>query len=324
MNHSGSGSFCYRVRADETGRRLDVLLAARLDGPSRSAIAGAIRSGVVLVGGQPRKPGYTVKPGDVISGTLLQPPRSDVEPEPIALDILYQDAALLVVNKPAGMVVHPSPGHDSGTLVNALLYHFPDLEQYGDEEPLRPGIVHRLDKDTTGCIVIAKTGRAHLRLMEQFKERRIRKTYLALVIGRISADTGRIDLPVGRHPRDRKKMSVFSHRGRRALTEWKVRRRFDGATLLELDLKTGRTHQIRVHLASSGHPVVGDPLYGGGGKRLAGTPMQNTHRQMLHAWRLAFSHPLSGQSVSVEAPLPPDMQELLSALGSRLTVDGHF
>jgi 23S rRNA pseudouridine1911/1915/1917 synthase len=172
--------------------------------------------------------------------------------------------------------------------------------------------------------VIAKTGRAHLRLMEQFKERRIRKTYLALVIGRISADTGRIDLPVGRHPRDRKKMSVFSHRGRRALTEWKVRQRFDGATLLELDLKTGRTHQIRVHLASSGHPVVGDPLYGGGGKRLAGTPMQNTHRQMLHAWRLAFSHPLSGQSVSVEAPLPPDMQELLSALGSRLTVDGHF
>ncbi len=324
MNNSGSGPFCYRVRADEAGRRLDVLLAARLNGPSRSAIAGAIRSGAVVVGGGPSKPGYTVKPGDVISGTLPQPPPADLEPEAIDLDILYEDAWLLVVNKPAGMVVHPSPGHSSGTLVNALLYHFPDIEARQDGEIPRPGIVHRLDKDTSGCLLIAKTDRAHVRLTEQFKERRVRKTYLALVVGHLARETGRIEKPVGRHPRDRKKMSVFSHRGRQALTVWKVRRRLPGATLLELDLKTGRTHQIRVHLASLGHPVVGDPLYGGGRKRLAGTVLAEARRQMLHAWHLTFSHPLSVETVSVEAPLPSDMREFLSVIGLRLTADDPF
>lgn len=316
MNNRDSGPFSYRVLPDEIGRRLDVLLAARLNGPSRSAIAGAIRSGAVLVGGQVKKPGYAVRPGDIISGALPEPPPSVFAAEPIELDILYQDSSLLVVNKPAGMVVHPSPGHPGGTLVNALLYHFPDLEQHGDQEAFRPGIVHRLDKDTTGCLVIAKNSRAHLRLAEQFKARQVQKTYLALTIGRLSENTGRIDLPVGRHPRDRKKMSVFSHRGKKALTLWKVRRRLCGATLLEISLKTGRTHQIRVHLAALGHPVAGDPLYGGGQKRLAGTVLQGTNRQMLHAWRLAFSHPVSSQRVSVAAHLPEDMRRLLDKLQS--------
>lgn len=314
MDDRDSGPFSFRVMAGEAGGRLDVLLAARLDGPSRSAVTGAIRSGAVTVGGRVKKPGYTVKPGDVISGTLPKPPRSVFKPEPIELDILYQDPFLLVINKPAGMVVHPSPGHAGGTLVNALLYHFPSLEHQADQDNLRPGIVHRLDKDTTGCLAVAKTSRAHLLLTDQFKERQVQKTYLALTLGNISEDTGRIDLPVGRHPGDRKKMSVFSHRGRQALTLWKVRRRLCGATLLEIYLKTGRTHQIRVHMAALGHPVAGDLLYGGGKKRLTGTALKGARRQMLHAWRLAFRHPVSGQRVSVEAPLPEDMRRLLDDL----------
>lgn len=311
-----SGAFRYRVRTEEAGRRLDIVLAARLDGPSRSAVAGAIRNGAVVVDGRIRKPGYAVRPGEVIHGSLPQPPPADAAPEAIALDILYEDENLLVINKPAGMVVHPSAGHASGTLVNGLLYHYPQMEKQRDGEILRPGIVHRLDKDTSGCLVIAKSGRTRLLLQEQFRARSIRKTYLALVVGRVAGESGRIDSPVGRHPRDRKKMSIFSHRGRPALTLWRVRRRFDGATLLELDLKTGRTHQIRVHLASVGHPVAGDPLYGGC-RRLSGTPLQAARRQMLHAWRLAFTHPLEGRPVSVTAPLPPDMRESLQALASR-------
>ncbi len=308
-----SGAFRYRVRTEEAGRRLDIVLAARLDGPSRSAVAGAIREGAVTVDGRVRKPGYTVRAGEVICGTLPQPPRPDAIAEPIELSILFEDNHLLVVDKPAGMVVHPSAGHFSGTLVNALLHHYPEIEVRRDGEILRPGIVHRLDKDTSGCLVVAKDSRAQQLLQKQFRARRIGKTYLALVVGRVAAGAGRIDRPVGRHPRDRKKMSIFSHRGRPALTLWRVRRRFSHATLLELELKTGRTHQIRVHLASLGHPVAGDPVYGGT-RRLAGTPLEAARRQMLHAWRLAFTHPMEGRPVSVTAPLPPDMRQLLRAL----------
>ncbi len=307
------GAFRYCVRTEEAGRRLDVVLAARLNGPSRSAVAAAIRQGAVTVDGRVRKPGHTVRPGEIIRGALPQPARPDAVAEPIDLTILFEDDRLLVVDKPAGMVVHPSAGHFSGTLVNALLHHYPEIEVRRDGEILRPGIVHRLDKDTSGCLVIAKDSRTQQRLQEQFRARRIRKTYLALVVGRVAADAGRIDLPVGRHPRDRKKMSVFSHRGRPALTLWRVRRRFSCATLLELDLKTGRTHQIRVHLASLGHPVAGDPVYGGV-RRLAATPLQAAGRQMLHAWRLSFSHPQGGTRMSVTAPLPPDMRQLLRTL----------
>ncbi len=308
-----SGAFRYRVRTEEAGRRLDVVLAARLDGPSRSAVAGAIREGTVTVDGRVRKPGHTVRAGEIIRGTLPRPARPDAIAEPIELSILFEDDHLLVVDKPAGMVVHPSAGHFSGTLVNALLHHYPEIEVRRDGEILRPGIVHRLDKDTSGCLVIAKDSRTQQLLQEQFRARRIDKIYLALVVGRVAADAGRIDRPVGRHPRDRKKMSVFSHRGRPALTLWRVRRRFSRATLLELKLKTGRTHQIRVHLASLGHPVAGDPVYGGT-RRLAGTPLESARRQMLHAWRLAFTHPMEGRPVSVTAPLPPDMRQLLRAL----------
>ncbi len=308
-----SGAFRYRVRTEEAGRRLDVVLAARLNGPSRSAVAGAIREGTVTVDGRVRKPGHSVRRGEVIRGTLPQPMRPDAIAEPIELSILFEDDRLLVVDKPAGMVVHPSAGHFSGTLVNALLHHYPEIEVRRDGETLRPGIVHRLDKDTSGCLVIAKDSRTQQLLQEQFRTRRIGKTYLALVVGRMAADAGRIDRPVGRHPRDRKKMSVFSHRGRPALTLWRVRRRFSCATLLELKLMTGRTHQIRVHLASLGHPVAGDPVYGGT-RRLAGTPLETARRQMLHAWRLAFAHPMEGRTVSVTAPPPPDIRQLLQAL----------
>lgn len=241
-------------------------------------------------------------------------------PEPLSLDILFEDPDLLVINKPAGMVVHPAAGHSSGTLVHGILYHCPDLEGIGAER--RPGIVHRLDKDTSGILVVAKNGRAHHDLSRQFKARNIQKFYLALVAGAPKSDRGSIELAVGRHPVERKKMSTRSNRGRDALTLWHIRERFAGATLLDVELKTGRTHQIRVHCQAMGFPIVGDPTYGwkGASKKIAAgnTALQatfkNVKRQMLHAYRLGFSHPIDGRMLSFEAPLPEDMAELLDQL----------
>lgn len=315
------GDFTIIAGSSDAGLRLDVTIARHIPDCSRSRAAILIRQAHVSVQGESRKPGYRVLGGDMIRVALPPPETLSLEPENIPLEILYEDEDLIVVNKPPGMVVHPAPGHFSGTLVNALLYHHPFLEGIGGE--CRPGIVHRLDKDTSGALVVAKNDRTHQHLSSQFKSRRIRKTYLALVWGAPDEASGRITLPIGRHPVERKRMAVNSRRGRPAETRWRVRERFRGLTLLEVDLKTGRTHQIRVHCAAMRHPIVGEPVYckpagrnrrlPEGAKQLAGI-VKGVSRQMLHAWRLGFTHPDSGTFMSFEAPLAPDMRQLVEAV----------
>ncbi|MBU4186274.1 MAG: RluA family pseudouridine synthase, partial [Proteobacteria bacterium] len=232
------------------------------------------------------------------------------EPEPHDIDILYEDTHIIIINKEPGLVVHPAPGHNKGTLVNRLLYHCPELEGIGGK--LRPGIVHRLDKDTSGTMVVAKNDAAHINLAAQFKSRKIKKIYLALVHGVVKSESGSISLPIGRHPSDRKKISTVSRKSRSAKTFWKVIERFNGATFLELDLKTGRTHQIRVHCAAINHPIVGDPVYGG--KKAAKKLPTSVPRQMLHAWQLEFTHPATGEVMSFESPIPQDMEKVIEML----------
>lgn len=308
-------SFDFDAATSEDGQRLDIVIAAHLADCSRSAAGHAIRHGWIRIHGQiQKKAAYRVKAGDIICGHLPTPELPACTPQPIALDILYEDAHLLVINKPAGMVVHPAPGHTCGTLVNALLFHFPQINAQAVENP-RPGIVHRLDKDTSGCLLVAKSQADQFVLSRQFALRQVQKTYLAIVYGRPAGSRGQIDLSVGRHPTDRKKMSIHSPRGRTALTYWKIRERFECAALLQVSIKTGRTHQIRVHLAAVGHSVVGDPVYGARKRKYTSAdPLQTTRRQMLHARRLAFTHPHSGRQLSVSAPLPDDMQRLLEQL----------
>ncbi|MGD8845060.1 MAG: RluA family pseudouridine synthase, partial [Desulfobacteraceae bacterium] len=244
----------------------------------------------------------------------------DLVPEPMALDIIFEDRHLIVINKPAGLVVHPAAGHPSGTLVNAILHHCPDLEGIGGE--MRPGIVHRLDKDTTGIIVVAKTDTALAELSQQFKARSVDKRYCALVHGVPDRDSGTIDLPVGRHPVDRKKMSTLSPRGREALTLWRIKEKFGAVALLDLHLKTGRTHQIRVHCKSMGHPIIGDPVYGprikpsNWAKRdfALYQAVKGADRQMLHAYRVGFVHPVTAEYLHFDAPLPEDMISVIEAL----------
>jgi len=248
----------------------------------------------------------------------------DYKPESIPLNIRYQDSHIIVIDKQPGMVVHPAPGHSSGTLVNALLFHCPDLGAIGGE--IRPGIVHRLDKDTSGIMVVAKDSESQEELARQFKSREVEKKYLALVFGEFKSDKGEINLPIGRHPVDRKRMATTTRKGRAALTVWKVREGFDGISLLELNLKTGRTHQIRVHCYAIGHPVVGDPVYRSRNSinhlkgKLTGRPssiiaaIKSAERQQLHAWRLGLTHPKSGEYMTFEAPLPADMQDLIAKL----------
>jgi 23S rRNA pseudouridine1911/1915/1917 synthase len=303
-------AFSFTVHASEAGMRLDVLLASRPGGISRSLAAQLIDAGHVRVNGVARKPGYRVRGGEVVAGRLPDPQPTGFLPEPIPLHRLYEDADIIVIDKPAGLVVHPAPGHRSGTLVNALLYHCPDLTGIGTE--LRPGIVHRLDKDTSGTLVVAKTAAALEHLAGQFKRRTVRKDYLALVHGEMPAPNGTVRLPIGRHPVDRKRMSTMSRKGREAETEWRVLRTLCGASLLEVGLRTGRTHQIRVHCAAIGHPILGDPVYGrgrGGGER------RGPGRQMLHALRLEIDHPRTGERMRFESPLPEDMLGVLRELG---------
>ena len=243
-----------------------------------------------------------------MDGDIPPPEPVDHAPENIPLDFLYQDEDLAVINKPAGMVVHPAPGNYTGTLVNALLFHCPDIGQINGD--IRPGIVHRLDKDTSGVMVVAKNSVTHEHLSGQFKERSIKKEYLAIVHGRMADDSGSISLPIGRHPTQRKKMSTLSRVGRSAETLWRVETQYEGFTLLRLDLKTGRTHQIRVHCSAIHHPVVGDPLYGG--RRWSAIPgsvsdkvrhlLKGVKRQMLHARQLTLRHPTSGESLTFDAP----------------------
>ncbi len=314
-----ASAFTILVDEADSGRRLDLLVASRIAACSRAVATGLIRNGAIRVQGVVKKPGYRVRPGDAISGRIPPPVPVELVPEPLDINILFEDKHLIVVNKPPDLVVHPAPGHATGTLVHGLLYHCPDLEGIGGE--LRPGIVHRLDKDTSGVLVVAKNAVAHQHLAKQFKSRKIKKDYLALVHGEMQAESGTISLPVGRHPTDRKRMSTASRKSRGAETSWQVRKRLRGATLIDLNLKTGRTHQIRVHCAAIGHPIVGDTVYGGRRTRKTiakGNDLSDIFgavtRQMLHARRLEFVHPVTETTVTFEAPVPQDMQKLISAL----------
>jgi 23S rRNA pseudouridine1911/1915/1917 synthase len=305
----------FEVSPQEAGHRLDQFLA-QASGLSRSTVYRLIDEGRVRLQGRPPKASYRVRAKDRITVSLPPPSPSGLEPEPIPLHVLYEDQDLLVLNKPSGVVVHPAAGHRSGTLVNALLYHYPELPGIGGVE--RPGIVHRLDRETSGCLMVAKTERAHQVLTRQFQMRQIEKKYLALVHGIVRDEARSIILPIGRHEAERKKMGVRTRKGREAETTYRVLRRLDGYTLLEVSPTTGRTHQIRVHLSAIGHPVVGDTLYGG--RRERKTRLK-APRQLLHAWKLSFTHPGAGHRIEVTAPLPADFQNALESLGMPLPLE---
>jgi 23S rRNA pseudouridine1911/1915/1917 synthase len=280
--------------SQEAGVRLDQYLAAQRPDLSRVRLQALIRSGHITVDGNTVRPAHRLKRGETIAITEPPPVPSEVMPEAIPLDILHEDADLIVLNKPAGLVVHPAAGHRGGTLVNALLHHCEALSGIGGVE--RPGIVHRLDKDTSGCLVVALNDAAHHSLVRQFAGRTVEKIYLALVAGKVRSQGGEIDAAIARHPVHRQKMAVVE-RGRPARTGWRMLREIEGGALIECRLHTGRTHQIRVHLKHIGLPLLGDEVYG----KAAGYP-----RQMLHAWRLAFDHPRTGARIKFESPIPAD------------------
>ncbi|MFB3816019.1 MAG: RluA family pseudouridine synthase [Candidatus Methylomirabilales bacterium] len=291
---------CFTATPADAGTRLDAFLA-RVSGLSRARVQALIAEGRALVDGAPRKPRHLVTPGARVELSVPPPAPLALAPEAMPLDILYEDQDLLVLNKPAGLVVHPGAGRSSGTLVHGLLAHCPHLPGIGGVE--RPGIVHRLDRDTSGALVVAKSEAAHQSLARQFKARQVQKRYVALVHGTLRQEAGRIEAPIGRRAQERQKMGVREG-GREARTAYRVLRRLPGRTLVECLLETGRTHQIRVHLAHLGHPVVGDRTYGGRRERRR----PEAPRQMLHAWRLGFHHPASGAWLEFTAPIPADMQ----------------
>lgn len=294
------------VAPNENGFRVDKLAALRLGDLSRSQIQKLIKDEQLLLGGQPCKANTKVKAGSYLEVRIPEPRDLELLPERIPLDIIYEDQDLLVLNKPQGLVVHPAPGNSSGTLVNALLHHCQDLS--GISGTKRPGIVHRLDKDTSGVLVVAKNDHTHRQLAAQLKNREVSRIYLALVHGNVTEEGGRIEVPIGRHPIDRKKMAVTDKNAKPALTEYRVKKRFYSYTLLELSLHTGRTHQIRVHLAFIKHPVLGDPVYG---------PRENPFAlttQVLHAYKLGFQHPRHHRYVEFVAPLPVSFEAILARL----------
>jgi 23S rRNA pseudouridine1911/1915/1917 synthase len=297
------------VPSSEPGIRLDIWLTRQLKDLSRSRIKSLIQSGQITLNGSAAKEHRKTRAGDTIRVAIPPPEDSALRPEPISLDILYQDSDLIVINKPAGLVVHPAAGHSSGTLVNALLHHCPDLAGIGGER--RPGIVHRLDKDTSGAIVAAKNERAMAALVAQFKARQVAKNYLALVWGKPTPAAGSIETLIGRHSRVRKLMSARPRKGRPALTHYETLKTFGDLALLKVHIVTGRTHQIRVHMAHLGHPVVGDRQYGPRSRKELPAPAP---RQMLHAERLELNHPTTGKRLTFTAPIPADMDALLKAL----------
>lgn len=291
------------------GQRIDAWLAGYHPQHSRAQWQRLIKDGAVLVNNLPSKCGYILRGGEFLDITIPPPAASQQQPQDIPLAILHEDEDLIVINKPPGLVVHPAAGHADGTLVNALLFHCRDLAGIGGE--LRPGIVHRLDKDTSGVLIVAKNEAALAALTQQFKERSIRKEYLALVHGICEPRAGRIEAPIGRSQRDRKKMSISLSAGRYALTSYVTEKRFAQASLLRVVIATGRTHQIRVHLAHYGHPILGDTVYG----RVARLGDIIFPRQMLHAERIVFHHPKHSEiELDLHAPLPADMQAVLTAL----------
>jgi 23S rRNA pseudouridine1911/1915/1917 synthase len=306
----------FLVPPEQAGLRLDRFLAACGQGWSRAQVARWIEAGHVLRNGAPSKPAQLLRAGDRIQVSPPPPAPSGLVPQPLPLDILFEDEHLIVLNKPPGLVVHPAAGNPDGTLVNALLAHCHDLSGVGGVE--RPGIVHRLDKDTSGVLVAAKHDAAHRTLALAFRWRTTDKRYLAVVYGLPRGEEGVVDRPIARHPSDRTRMAVVAS-GRPARTLWWVRERFVGTALLECRLITGRTHQVRVHLAHIGHALVGDPVYSGRQWRTIPDPRialacRDFPRQALHAWRLTIAHPVTGATMTFQAPLPADLEQLLATL----------
>lgn len=293
------------VKEKDRDERLDKYLFGALKELSRSYIQNLIEDGLVTVEGERHKASYRVSPGERVKVFIPPPREMSLEPEPIELNILYEDKDIIVLNKDWDMVVHPAPGNYSGTLVNALLYHCDDLSGIGGVQ--RPGIVHRLDRDTSGVMVVAKNDKSHKELKRQFKEREVQKKYLAVAYGHLPHKKGKIVAPIGRDPHNRKKMAVVKN-GREAISIFEVKEELPGYSLVEVEIKTGRTHQIRVHLAYLKHPVVGDDKY----STKKNPP--GVRRQLLHAWKLAFNHPSTGKRMEVEAPLPPDMESFINKL----------
>ena len=309
----------YQLVADNEaeGQRLDAWLARQLPSLSRARLQGLIAEGHVLLDRARPRPSARLHAGQVAVVDVPAPAPAEPQPEDIPLAVVHEDAHLVVVNKPAGLVVHPGAGAAGGTLVNALLRHVRDLSGVGGV--LRPGIVHRLDRGTSGLLVVAKDDETHRSLVRQFAGRTVEKEYLALVLGVPTRAAGEVDAPVGRDPVHRQKMSVRAPRGREARTSWRAEERFDGAALLRVRIHTGRTHQIRVHLASIGHPVAGDAVYGGtrtpsSRRAAAREALVSLERPALHAARLAFTHPATGERLAFEAPLPPDLEAVLERL----------
>lgn len=295
------------LRADRAGERADQLLARLVPELTRSAAQRLLEEGAVTLGGRPVKKNYKAAEGDVLEVRLPEPEPVDVLPQAIPLDVAYEDADVIVVNKPVGLVVHPAAGHPDGTLVNALLYHC-DESLSGINGALRPGIVHRIDRDTSGLLIAAKNDYAHQALAAQLQDHSLARVYEAVAVGSFREDGGTVDAPIGRHPVDRKRMAVEPRTGRPAVTHWSVLARYRGFTHVECRLETGRTHQIRVHLASIGHPLLGDTVYG------SRKPWPGLAGQCLHARRLKFIHPSTGRPVELECPLPDWFQAVLRKL----------
>lgn len=295
------------LTAQEGGERLDAFVASQVEDLTRSAAQRLLEQGAVTSGGKPLKKNAKTTPGMVVEVLLPDPQPVEIVPQNIPLDVVYEDDDVIVVNKPVGLVVHPAPGHPDGTLVNALLYHCGDSLS-GINGELRPGIVHRIDRDTSGLIIAAKNDRAHLALAAQLQDHTLARVYEAVAVGGFKEDSGTVNAPIGRHPVDRKRMAVDWKNGRPAVTHWSVLARYALGTHVECRLETGRTHQIRVHMASIGHPLLGDVVYG------AKKPVPGLAGQCLHARRLSFVHPRTGERVTVECPLPAYFTQVLTKL----------
>ena len=300
------------IIAAESGTRIDAWLSANIPELTRNAAQRLLTDGMVTVNGKPPKKNYKVTAGDAVTVTIPDIAEVPLVPQNIPLDIVFEDEDVVVVNKPRGMVVHPAPGHPDGTLVNALMYHCGDsLSGVGGEK--RPGIVHRIDKDTSGLLIVAKNDAAHLALSAQLSDRSLSRVYRAVVVGNLKQDSGTVDAPIGRHPNDRKKMAVTHQNSRNAVTHWSVLERYRGYTHVRCKLETGRTHQIRVHMAHIGHPLLGDEVYGH-----AKLPEKGLVGQCLHAKELQFIHPRTGEAVHLDTELPDYFKEVLTRLGQEI------
>ena len=296
------------LAADQAGERVDVFLSRNIENMTRSSAAKLLEEGAVLLCGKPVKKNYKLNVGDELEVSLPEPEPVEAVPQNIPLDVVYEDEDVIVVNKPVGMVVHPAAGHPDGTLVNALLYHCGNSLS-GINGQLRPGIVHRIDRDTSGLIISAKNDMAHQRLADQLQDHSLYREYEAICVGNLKEDSGTVDAPIGRHHTDRKKMAIDPKTGREAVTHWSVLGRYSGYTHIQCRLETGRTHQIRVHMASTGHPLLGDIVYG------SKKPYPGLAGQCLHARKLSFIHPRSGERMTVECPLPDWFKQVLTKLG---------